>query len=204
MAWNSNSPNDSEKINATASQIRENFITLDDLFVIDHIPFNANNSGYHSKITFTNNAQSPDFQNNELGLYNATSALTGKNELIKVVNSDENDVTFSFEITSAKLTIPAWGFTDSGMLWKTGSFASNVTGSRYTVTYLKSATIPVFKKVINVFVGITRDNSGADPDALITLESFNTESFKCRVSKRSAPSTILGANATIFYLTMGI
>lgn len=120
MAFNSNVPNATDRINATQATIKSNFGQLETTIEVDHVALNAGaDTGKHKQTTFPELAAGATTLANEGALYTKESSTSGapRTELFfrRESNGDEIEVTGALAATSGYSWLP------SGILMQWGS-----------------------------------------------------------------------------------
>lgn len=149
-------PQAAQTLAQTQNPIRQNFLTINNAFQIDHVAYvNAAdiNNGKHNKVTLPVQAAVPAFIGVEDGLYNKVPAapfpLTGISELFihKQRNQAPGNVDIPFTASILSTATPAvnsngWTYLPSGLLLKWGTVP--LIASPQTIVYPVAANIPVF------------------------------------------------------------
>lgn len=136
-------PNASDRISETQGPIRQNFITINDAFDVNHGEYNTGDQGKHKFITFPVQNPAPTITYPDVGLYSFANALTGKNELYYV---NSNNTPSSVPFTASSYTGVGWSLLPSGILLKWGQTTAIGVGATllYTIPSGSSSTGPAF------------------------------------------------------------
>ncbi len=136
----------------TQNPIRQNFLSINNAFAIDHVVYNIANAGFHNKVTFPLQGAAPIFGGLN-GLWSQLYASTGAVGEIWVNSRNGNQYPITASVLSQAPAIgdntDGWTFLPSGILMKWGraTFAGgalvinlNLIGPAFSATFSASAT----------------------------------------------------------------
>ncbi len=206
MAYNPNIPQGTDLLSQSQSDIQTNFATIQTVFDVNHVDFNASGAGKHIYVELPVAAGNPippiAFPAAEIAVYAATNATTTVNELY--VNKTNQATVVQVPMTASILStnsnpglnVSGWTYLPSGILLKWGVGTAN--GST-TILFPVAATIPVFTNVMSVQV-CTQYNNAADGNGFARLSNFNSTGLNVYGSQRTTTTP----QATGFqYLAIG-
>lgn len=115
MAYNQNIPQATDKVNASQSQILDNFQALKTLIDVNHGTFGAADQGKHKFVTMPEQGAAPVTAADEMALY--TKAVSGVTQMFLRNESNGTEVDFTSSVKSnsnGSLTLPCriilkWG-----------------------------------------------------------------------------------------------
>jgi hypothetical protein len=152
-------PQPGQTLGGTQNPIRQNFLTIEDAFIVDHVDYGASLQGEHLKVTFTTQPDNPlpTIASNQFVMYNTTPTIADNaaypvtltsNELCILRQSTGNSIPITASVGNATA---GWSYLPSGILMKwgtiTGSYA-NGTWQQFTLP--TGAGIPVFNNVFTI------------------------------------------------------
>lgn len=206
MAYNANIPQATDLLSQSQNDILANFTAIAALVAVNHVQFNDADQGKHKWITFPQQGATPPggagFTGSELGLYNAVSTVTTKNELY--VNKTNQATVVQIPMTASILStnsnpglnVSGWTYLPSGILMKWGQGSAN---GNTAFTFPVAATIPVFTNVMSMQL-CTAYSNVADGDGFVRLSTFTNLGFTAFGSARTTVTT----KAVLFqYLAIG-
>lgn len=111
-------PNVLQNLDQTRDPIRNNFITIDTSFGVDHVAYGVIGAGKHNKITMPTIAADPtaSYDANEVGFFNMVNADTSRNEIYAVQSGNLAYPMTAYKTTGAKGST----YTPSGYIMKWG------------------------------------------------------------------------------------
>lgn len=200
MAYNNNIPQAAETLKQSQPELLANFAAIGTWLSVDHNPFNTVDAGKHQQVTFVQQMNTPDIENNRICLYSKTptsGALTGVNELFKVNSfGSDNTAEKEFPMTASEQLAIGYSYLPSGLLLKWGTVTK--TGNA-TINFPNSGTEPQYQAI--VYAGVCAENfSLTDPNVAVTLVSYNTTSLNVFVSQRTTNNA---ATTFVSYIAIG-
>jgi len=165
MAYQNNIPQPTDALSQSQSDILNNFAAIQTLIDVNHVDFASADQGKHKFVTFPVQGAAPAINAGEIGLYNALSTKTAKDELY-LINSTGGTVplTESQQVAGS----PGWAYLPSGVLLKWGN--SSATGLS-TITFPAGATIPAFSNIFTIILTTAYVNA-SDGDGFVRLNNF--------------------------------
>ena len=147
MAYN-NVPQANQRISDTQPLIQSNFQQIQTAFSLNHVPIAdaSGNQGKHNFVTFPVQNPAPTITSPDIGLYSFADAISGLNQLYFV--NTANTVT-NVPFTSCRFANTGYAYFAGGILVKWGN-ATSSGGNPNSVTFLVSASIPVFSETYTV------------------------------------------------------
>ena len=125
--------------------IRQNFLDINNQFLIDHVAFNVAGNGWHNQVTFPRQAGDSATAGNNVALYAKLNAAATETALF--FRKQTNGAVIDF--TSSLQNLNGWTRLASGILLKWGQFNAT-SGATTTINYPVGAGIPVFTAIYNV------------------------------------------------------
>lgn len=153
-------PNPLQSLVQTRDPIRNNFITIDTSFDIDHISYNTAGQGKHNKITMpTISADpTPGYATTEVGFFNKVNALTTRNEIYAVqANNLSYPITAWNEISAPGYT-KGYSYLPTGFIMKWGRQTILSTAFPQIITY-GDGTFPVFSNLRSITCNCIGNNA---------------------------------------------
>jgi hypothetical protein len=157
MAYNSNIPQPSDLLSQSQSDLLNNFMAIQALIDVNHVDFASGDQGKHKWVTLPSQGAIPpsgsSFGATELGLYNAVSSATTKQELF--INKTNQITVVQVPMTASTLSTnsaPAsasgfWTYLPSGLIMvggaATGTIGGLNTGTITSVTLTQLLTVVV-------------------------------------------------------------
>lgn len=182
MSYTSNVPQASQSVSQTQLPILNNFIAL--------APWG---NGYG---IFTNQVSAPAVAGNDIGIYNATSAISS---LPSLFLKKAAGTPFEFG-TSTTATVgdfqESWTQLPSGVIVKWGLKLSNLAAGSNTFTF--NATFPAFTAAPVVLVSPQTNISGLDANSFYYIQSTSTTQFQVYAVNRT------GSGSVTYYSPMWI
>jgi len=186
MAYLSDIPNAADIPATSQSQIKDNFGSINDSFLINHISFNdATNKGKHNYVTMpevalTAPATDPTTAVNEMALYTKEVTTGGLTQSEMFLRNENNGDIINF--TSAIKATDGTGSTvlPSGMILKWGRYNTGAVSGMVTITFGWGSPNPFPTACASVMVsgGRALGNSGASFDINFRVYEFDASSFK--------------------------
>ncbi len=165
MAYQNNIPQPTDALSQSQSDILNNFAAIQTLIDVNHVDFASSDQGKHKFITFPLQGAAPVINAGEIGLYNALSTKTAKDELY-LINSTGGTVPLTESQQVARSS--GWAYLPSGVLLKWGS--SNANGLS-TITFPAGPTIPAFNSIFTIIL-TTQYPNASDGDGFVRLNDF--------------------------------
>lgn len=140
MALNTVVPSAGQTLAVTRDPIRNNFVSINDQFALDHYEFNSVNNGLHQKVTLPAAAAPAQVANANV-IYSQTSAISGEAELVAAkqngsaapASCQTNEFTYATYNVIGETTLP------SGIKMKWGNGTTGA-GGTVTVTFANAFT----------------------------------------------------------------
>lgn len=196
-------PTSGQTLGGTQNPIRQNFLTINTAFAVDHAVYGDSLQGEHNKVTLTVQAASPlpTIASNQFVVYN-TVPNTGSNAAYPVtLATDEicilrQSTSKSIPITAAAANAAGWTYLPSGILMKWGTTGTISNGA--TITFPTGAAIPIFQSApFNIQLTIRTSNFGN----VVTLyvNSSTAANFVVGIFNQFAA----GTDASLSWLAIG-
>lgn len=123
---------------ATQNPIRQNFLTINNVFGVDHVVYGIVDAGKHNHVTFPRQAGDPAVVGTEVALYTKLSGLTALSEIFFNRPSDGSLV----PVTASNFAIAGYAYLPSGILLKWAQVTAPALNSTYV--YPAGAGFPAF------------------------------------------------------------
>lgn len=194
MALN-DTPQAGQSLNVTQNPIRQNFITIDTAFSIDHAAYGSANVGKHNKISFPLQAAAPAFIANEIGLFNQNAAPTNRPD-IWMARGAAAAIPITGYVLGGTNAGNGWTYLPSGLLMAWGRSTTGA-ATNVTITYANELTnFPGFTTV-NAFPQLTRISGAGTSTNFVTLTAYNQTTFQVY-------SSAAGTQVQFAWLVIGI
>lgn len=194
MALN-DTPQAGQSLNVTQNPIRQNFITIDTAFSVDHAAYGSANVGKHNKITFPLQGAAPAFVANEIGLFNQNAAPTNRPD-IWMSRGVAAAIPITGYVMGGTNLGNGWTYLPSGLLMAWGRSTTGA-GNNVTITYANELTnFPGFTTA-NAFPQLTRLSGAGTSTNFVTLTAYNQTTFQVY-------SSAAGTNVQFAWLVIGI
>lgn len=155
MALN-NVPLPGQTLNNSRNPINQNFVTIDNIFSVNHVDYGAVDAGKHKWVALPVQAAAPPggaFAAAEVGLYSFLNPVTNHNELY--VNKTNQVTVTQIPATASRLSVTSnptagtgmWTYLPSGIIIKSGTTAVNAGATTITI-----AGAPAFAAILSVMV----------------------------------------------------
>jgi hypothetical protein len=195
-------PLSGQTLGATQNPIRQNFLTIEDSFIVDHVDYGASGEGKHNKVTFPVQASAPSFLSGEEGLYNLLNATTDVNELYihKQTSAGTAEIPFTASILSESAPtslMPGWTYLPSGILVRWDLIIGN---AGMNTTTLGGAGFPVFNTLYTVFLTPYSATAGDVNFAVRLVGIVSNTQFTTYFSSRTSSG---GAAGSAWALSIG-
>jgi hypothetical protein len=195
MSYNPNIPQPPDIISVSQGQILQNFISLNDVFAEDHVPFFplSSTSGYHKQIQF------PDVPA-PLPSPVGTESVIYPNVFSTIQQLFFKNATITNQITGPFLKDPnGYAFIPGGFLVKWGSFTSVSGVSNFS--FPSGGSIPAFSAApYAVFAHPITPTSAFPIDYFLNIGMTTAAGFAYDSVQRTANA---GRAGTYFYLAIG-
>ncbi len=175
-------PNANDKLKVSQGQIQTNFTEIQTSFDVNHVDFDAANTGMHKFVQFTLQASDPGTGGNILALYSKDGDSTAKSELyLKQSDGSVNSLT---EYTTNTETADD-GFFHLGDGSLVAKFnVQEITAGFGTIVFTTGGTNPVFLSTPIVFTQVI-ENVGAVTNCNIVEGSISTTGFQVFMSNNN-------------------
>jgi hypothetical protein len=204
-------PDPTQTLGQTNAQIKGNFQTINDGFLVDHVEFSTPGEGKHKQVTFPDvSATVPTFSAGEIGLFNQSLSPAGaapalsaypRNEIWLTRGTGTSFPATAYAFQNAPGESRGWTYLPSGikMIW--GKARLTTAGSPVTVTFANAAangvaTFPGFVSVVGS-IQISRIDSSPPVNGFGVIVSSSTTGF---TFKSSSAAT---ANKDFFWFAIG-
>lgn len=149
MAYNSNVPNSTDRINTTQQPIKDNFVQIETSFEANHIDLNAGaNTGKHKFVQMPEQGAAPATALNEGALYTKESSSSGTPQTELFFRRENNGT--EIEVSGALAAAIGWTLLPSGILIKWGNATTdgagnitvnmNASGQAFATAYIVTIT----------------------------------------------------------------
>jgi hypothetical protein len=188
-----------QNLDQTRNPIRNNFLSVNNAFLVDHVTYNATGAGKHNKVTLPNQATAPTFAPPEVGIYNFVNATSAINELY-ISKSDGTQV----PSTASAQNINGWTYLPSGLLLKWGTSAAT-RNALSTVTLPTPANAANGPRFTNIFMvqavqTFSAGPSTGDLNTALCVGNITIDNFQVFARANGLPNS--GA-INIFYFAIG-
>lgn len=176
MALNTVVPSAGQTLAVTRDPIRNNFVSINDQFALDHYEFNSVNNGLHQKVTLPAAAAPAQVANANV-IYSQTSAISGEAELVAAkqngsaapASCQTNEFTYArYNATNGTTTLP------SGIKIKWGS--GTTTGTNPVTVTFNAAFTTIYS--VQVSTGI--NNAGNAQQCYTNVDAFDVNGLTVR------------------------
>lgn len=202
MAYNNAIPAAPNLLSVDQPAIQNNFAEIQTLINVNHVDFDTTDSGKHKWVTLPSQGAIPpsgaSFSSTEVGLYNAVSPATTKQELY--INKTSNATAVQIPSTASILSVaynPAgptpssgsagWSYLPSGLIIIWGTKAS-ANGSTTITLATEVPSAPALTQILNVMV-CPWSMSGTDVDSAVRASGYDASNpalfFTAYVSART-------------------
>lgn len=204
MSYRSTKPQLTDRERAACLYIQQNFASLQSTYLIDHEPINT--SVGHKQLTFYPIAD-PSTAVDELVLYGRSGLYGANNNIELCMRRPNNDVINEF--TSSQSGSEGWQQSISGVLlkWKYEHSVGAGASGEQTFAWNNAANYPAFGSIFRVFVWVSPDAAGTDPNVMVYATLSSTTEAKWvgfdRTSSSGPPNTTNAYKVNILAIGTG-
>jgi len=198
MAYLSDIPNATDLIDASQSQIKDNFGAIKTLIDVNHVTFDATGQGKHKHISMPVVSAAPASAAGEGTFFTKAGTVTPTESepyYTKINGGTEYNMLTQFGGTTS-----GWARLPGGLIMKWGTTA--VSGQA-TVTYPTGATIPAFTTVYNAQVSVLYTAAG-DGNKAISIRAINNPLQLNVYMGERYNGAGHPASGNIYYLAIGV
>lgn len=209
MSYNPNIPQATNQLNQSQNDILNNFQAIQTFVVVNHGDFGSSDEGKHKWVTLPQQGATPPagagFATSEIGLYNASYALTSQYELYinKLNQATVVQVPSTASVLSANSApaqnSPGWTLLPSGIVLRWGNF-TGFTGSNTVTLTTSAANGPALTQILSIQL-TPYDPTVGDVNFSVRLGAIlSPTQFQVYISSRTASGAGTGG---FQYLVIG-
>jgi len=188
----------------TRDPIANNFSTINNAFLVDHVEYNISGQGKHNQVTFPPHTGSVPHVAGEIILFNQNTSLTGVPDIWMQRGSVALSTSNPIPITGSMQATNGWTYLPSGIFikWGTSSVTRNTLS---TITFPTGSNIPAFA-LNGVFSMQASQTFGAGPstgdlNTAVSVGNVTNLNFQLFARAIGLPS---GSSVNIFWMAIGI
>jgi hypothetical protein len=199
-------PQSGQTLGATQNPIRQNFLTLENSFIVDHVDYGAAGQGKHNKITFPVQGSAPAFLAGEMGLFNQNAVPTSTSDIwVARGTATPYPMTGFANGTISSNQATFWTYLPSGMLMIGGY--NTTSANVVTITFGSTAagglnSFPGFSSFIGSITSTRIDPSGTSN----TVSRVNSFTLTTATFGTAVGATLTGTQPVInfFWTAIGM
>jgi hypothetical protein len=190
-------PTAGQSLNVTRDPIRNNFNTIENAFIVDHIDYGIADQGKHAHVTFPRQAAALVTGPTEVGLYALLSAYSGQTEL----SYRKQNGGAAYEFTTSVFAAPGFARLPCGILLKWDRVTPMGPGLDHCI-FPVGAGIPAFNNIFTIIVTPMYTNVATDGNLYVRFADIDAGwgGFSVWGSERT---TLTPASCRYAYLAIG-